>query len=144
MSIADCGLRIADSRRRLPGVAVALAAAMMLLLVSSPALGEEIRLHNNQRIYGLIDGLAGPNTLRVIDASGALRDVSIEEIVSITYRGRERRMIQSGTQEFRFIDGGILRAEVLGNQGDNLRLLTRTSILRAFPASRYVVATVGV
>ena len=114
--------------RRIPHSAfVCLLAAVALAIFAGVGRAEEIRLHNNQRIYGLIDGLAGPNMLRVIDASGALRDVSIEDIVSITYRGRERRMIQSGTQEFRFIDGGILRAEVLGNQGDDLRLLTRTS-----------------
>jgi len=84
-------------------------ALVVVLLASALARAEEIRLHDNERVYGLIDGLVGPNVLRVIDASGEPRQIPIEEVVSVTYRGRERRMIQSGTQEFRFVGGGRLR-----------------------------------
>jgi hypothetical protein len=107
----------------------AVSALVGVVLVGAAGVGqaEEIRLYNNQRVYGLVDGLAAPNVLRVIEASGTLKEVPVEDIVSITYRGRERRMIQSGTQEFRFVDGALLRAEVVRNQGDDLHLLTRTS-----------------
>lgn len=100
---------------------------LALVLACGALQAEEIRLYNNERIFGLIDGLVDARTLRVIDADGSIRKVPVEEVVSITYRGRERRMIQSGTQEFRFVGGGQLRAQILGYQGDDLILLTRTS-----------------
>jgi len=102
-------------------------AAVVLAAVAPPVCGEEIRLHDNRRIYGLIDGLKDADTLRVIDADGSTKEVRIEDVVSITYRGRGRRMIQSGTQDFWFVGGGRLRAQIRRNRGDTLQLLTRTS-----------------
>jgi len=104
----------------LPAIAVILAAAL-------PAQAEEIRLFDNKRVYGLIDGLDGGGTLRVIDADGSTKQVKLDDVVSITYRGRGRRMIQSGTQDFWFVGGGRLRAQIRRNDGDKLELLTRTS-----------------
>ena len=56
--------------------------------------------------------------------SGQESEIPLEDIISIRFLGRDPLLVQAGTQEFRFVNGGRLRAQVLGNQGDLLKVQT--------------------
>jgi hypothetical protein len=85
---------------------------------------EEIWLHDNSRVYGMVRGVAKPRSLTVLEPTGEEKQVNLEEIVAIRFLGRNPLLVQSGTQEFRFVNGGRLRGQILGNQGDRLRVQT--------------------
>jgi NPCBM/NEW2 domain-containing protein len=91
-----------------------------------PTMGaaEEIWLHDNARIYGLIRSVASDGKLGVLLPTGDVQTLPLEEIVAIRFLGRNPLLIQSGTQEFRFVNGGSLRGQILQTTGDAVRVQT--------------------
>lgn len=83
---------------------------------------EEFWLCDDSYLYGFVTGIDDNQALSIHLASGETRAVPLEEIVAIRFRGRTPTLIQTGTQEFRFLSGGALRAEILGQEGNNLAL----------------------
>lgn len=90
----------------------------LLLAVPALARGEEIRLHDNSRLHGLIQGISDSGALWVLEPSGQQRHVPLEEAVVIRFLGRAPLLVQSGTQEFRMLDGSRLRGQILRSEGD--------------------------
>ncbi len=89
--------------------------------LSSGARAEEILLFDNNRIYGLVEGVTKDSKgLKVETSDDQERTVPLEEIVSIRFLGRVPLLVQAGTQEFRFVDGGQLRGQVKTHKGDVL------------------------
>ena len=62
--------------------------------------------------------------LVVLLPTGQERELPLEDIISIRFLGRDPLLVQVGTQEFRFVNGGKLRGQVLGNQGDLVSVQT--------------------
>lgn len=99
-------------------------AVMCVVLGCAPGLAEEVWLHDNSRLYGLVQGVTESGRLVVALPAGTEESVPLEEIIAIRFLGRTPLLVQSGTQEFRFSDGGRLRGQIFANQGDLLRVQT--------------------
>jgi len=96
-----------------------------LFLLLAPSLcAEEVWLHDNTRLYGQVGSVSLDGRIGVVMPDGQEKSVALEEIVAIRFLGREPLLIQNGTQEMRFLDGGRLRGQIIANQGDRLRLQT--------------------
>lgn len=76
---------------------------------------EQMRLFDNTRVNVLIEAVA-PGGLKVTTMDGETRVIPLNEILAIDFRGRERRMLLSGTQELRFTNGNRLRGRLLGQK----------------------------
>jgi hypothetical protein len=99
--------------------------AMLLLFEAASRCGaEEVWLHDNTRLYGQVRALAGPGRIVVALPSGEEKQVELESIIAIRFLGRTPLLIQSGTQELRFLDGGRLRGQIAANHGDRLKVET--------------------
>ena len=85
---------------------------------------EEIWLHDNSRVYGLVRSITPDGKLGVILHSGEERQIPLEEIIAIRFLGRSPLLVQSGVQEFRFIRGGKIRGQILLNAGDKVKIQT--------------------
>ena len=96
------------------------AMAAVLLIVAAGAAGEEIWLHDNTRVYGLIDRIADDGRLLVRLPDGSQRRLAFEEIIAIRFLGRDPLLLPSGTRELCFVNGGQLRGQVLANEADDL------------------------
>lgn len=94
------------------------AAAALVLVGAGVALAEEIWLHDNSRIYGLVRDVDKAGTITVLQATGQEQKVPMEDVISVRFLGRNPLLVQSGTQEFRFINGGTVRGQILYNNGD--------------------------
>ncbi len=81
---------------------------------------EEIWLYDNTRVYGLVQRVTQKGEIGVFLPTGKEQIIRIEDIVAIRFLGRDPLLVQSGTQEFRFINGGQLRGQILGNRGDKV------------------------
>ncbi len=88
---------------------------LLLLAVAASAAGEEIWLHDSSRVYGLVQRVTSDDKLGVALPSGQDAEIPLEDIISIRFLGRDPLLVQSGTQEFRFVVGGRLRGQVLGS-----------------------------
>ena len=100
-----------------------MAMATVCLLVAGGAGAEEIWLHDNTRVYGLIDRIAddpGAPGLLVRLPDGSQRRLAFDEIIAIRFLGRDPLLLPSGTRELRFVNGGQLRGQVVANEGDRL------------------------
>jgi hypothetical protein len=99
-----------------------------LLLISTSNLhalkAEEVWLHDNTRLYGLVRGASSDGRLTVLQPTGQQQQVPLEDVVAIRFLGRSPLLVQSGTQEFRLVDGGRLRGQILQNEGNLLRVQT--------------------
>lgn len=106
-----------------------LAAFATILLLGMPALahGEEIQLYDNSRLRGQIAGVDESSRLELMQPSGERRFVPQEEIVSIRFLGRTPLLVQSGTQEFRMLDGSRFRGQILRHEGNRVRIATATA-----------------
>jgi hypothetical protein len=80
---------------------------------------EEILKFDGKRMMCTIDAVKG-GALQVHRATGEPVSVPLGEIVVIYFKGREPRSIRSGMQEFHFINGDKIRAEIKDVEGDNL------------------------
>jgi hypothetical protein len=87
---------------------------------------EEIWLHDNTRVYGLVQRVEN-GKLAVFRPTGKEELYPLEDIVSIRFLGRTPLLIQSGTQEFRFINGGTMRGQVSNSTHRCWGLLTLIS-----------------
>lgn len=80
---------------------------------------EEIRLYNDTYLYGSVIDIKD-NMLNIKLASGESKMVPMEEIIVIHFLGRVPLSLQTGSQEFRYIDGSRIRAMIDKNEGDTL------------------------
>lgn len=80
---------------------------------------EEIRLYDNTYLYGSVIDIKD-NILNIKLASGESKMVPMEEVIVIRFLGRIPLSLQTGSQEFRFIDGTRIRAMIDKNEGDTL------------------------
>jgi len=94
------------------------------------ARGEEIWLHDATRTYGLVQRVVDGRKIGVLLPDGKERLIPLEKIISIRFLGRDPLLVQTGTQEFRFINGGRLRGQILGNRGDKVRVDTAIAGIR--------------
>jgi len=117
--------------------ALFLAAALLPLAAPLRAAAEEIWLHDSTRTYGLVQRIAGGRQLGVLLPDGKEQLISLEKIISIRFLGRDPLLVQTGTQEFRFINGGRLRGQILGNQSDKVRVQTAIAGIRELDLSRF-------
>lgn len=85
---------------------------------------EEVRLYDNSRIFGLVQAVSPSGELVIRQPTGEDVNVRLEEVISIQFLGRSPLLIQSGTQEFRFLSGGRLRGLILGCEGNRLFVQT--------------------
>jgi len=99
--------------------------------------GEEIWLSDASRVYGLVQRVIGKKNIGVLLADGREAVIPLEKIISIRFLGRDPLLIQTGTQEFKFINGGRLRGQILGNRGDRIRLQTAIAGVREFDLKRF-------
>ena len=88
------------------------------------ARAEELRLCDNTRVSGWVQRVTPDGKVEVLLPTGEAREIPLEDIVSIRFLGRDPLLIQAGTQEFRFASGGRLRGQILGNEGDAVRVQT--------------------
>jgi len=96
-----------------------------LLLIAPAARAEEIWLHDNTRIYGLVRGVvSNGKALEVLLPTGNKQTVKLEDVIAVRILGRSPLLVQSGTQEFRFVNGGRLRGRILKNDGDVMTIHT--------------------
>lgn len=104
--------------------------ASILLLVTvnlpRPAVGEEIRFVDNHQINAMIEAVSG-DELRITTMEGETRTVPLRDILTITFRGREPRMLPAGTQELRFVNDDRLVGMLKGVRSDALALDTFTA-----------------
>jgi len=102
-----------------------IAALLAVVLAPAALVGEEIWLYDNTRVYGLVRGVtADGNRLIVLLPTGETQEINLEEIIAIRFLGRNPLLVQSGTQEFRFVNGGAIRGQILGNTGDLINVRT--------------------
>ena len=113
--------RHASLRHGLGGVVAALG---VLMALRAGAFAEEIWLHDATRVYGLVQRVTADGKLGVLLPTGEETEVALEDIISIRFLGRDPLLVQTGTQEFRFINGGRLRGQILGTAGDRVRMQT--------------------
>lgn len=105
-----------------------------ILLSTSPA--EEVWLRDNTRVYGLVSAIGENKTVVVTLPTGEEQKIPMEEIVAIRFLGRNPLLVQSGTQEFRFVNGGRIRGQILGNTGNVVQLDTAMAGAIHFDMSR--------
>lgn len=95
---------------------------VILLSLSCYSLhAEEIRLFDNTYLYGSVTDIKD-NILTIKLASGETKTVPLEEVIIISFMGRIPLSLQTGSQEFRYIDGTRIRAMFDKNKGDLLRI----------------------
>src|SRR5580692_8255981 len=97
---------------------------LVLTIAVLPLRAEEVWLHDNSRLYGQVRSVTDSGQIVVSLPNGEEKQVALESIVAIRFLGRTPLLIQSGTQELRFLDGGRLRGQIAASQGDRLRLET--------------------
>jgi hypothetical protein len=102
----------------------AVLAAFLLVGALRPAQSEEIWLHDNSRVYGLVQGITPQGEIVVLLPTGEEKKVKLEDIVAIRFLGRNPLLVQSGTQEFRFVNSGWLRGQIIENRGDLIHTAT--------------------
>ncbi|MFO7898191.1 MAG: NPCBM/NEW2 domain-containing protein [Planctomycetota bacterium] len=100
---------------RLSARAAAVALAALVALGPAAAVrAEEIWLYDNSREYGLVRGVSEDGSrLVVLLPTGKERQIKLEEIIAIRFLGRNPLLVQAGTQEFRFVNGGTLRGQII-------------------------------
>lgn len=109
------------------GKAAAVVATVIVALGPSALRAEEIWLYDNSRIYGLVQGVAANGKLVVLLPTGKEEQVKLEEVIAVRFLGRNPLLVQSGTQEFRFVNGGTIRGQILENAGDMISTRTATA-----------------
>lgn len=107
---------------RLPVIASLLICAALTVCAGN-VLAEEIWLHDNTRIYGLVRGVQN-DKLIVLTNDGETKTILIEEVVAIRFLSKPSLLQQSGLQEFRFVQGGRIRGKIAGNDGDEVLVET--------------------
>jgi len=100
----------------------------MLALVLTPlAPAEEIWLHDNSRVYGLVQEVSDSGQITVLQPTGESQAVPLEDIIAIRFLGRSPLLVQSGMQDVRLVDSSSIRGQILYNDGDLLTLKTALS-----------------
>lgn len=123
---------ISDSRLRFLGLG-----SWAFLLLMAAAHAEEIWLHDSTRVYGLVQRVTKDDKLGVLLPTGQEGEIPLEDIISIRFLGRDPLLVQTGTQEFRFINGGKLRGQILGNKGDLVTVQTAVAGVQDLDLARF-------
>lgn len=113
-----------ESRQRPTTNAIQIALVLGLMVLAPSVFCEEIRLHDNSRVFGLIRSVDATGRLMIQQPAGKQVNVPLEDIISIRFLGRNPLLVQSGMQDFRLIDGSSLRGQILYNNGDLLTVKT--------------------
>jgi len=111
-------------RRR---AALVLAVGVFVSTLAARARAGEIWLHDNTRVCGLVRQVTEDQRLVVLLPTGRERKVVLEDVVSIRFLGRDPLLVQTGTQEFRSVNGpreAGLRGQILGSKGDVVTVRT--------------------
>lgn len=116
--------KVPTSTIRLSIVCLAVACTSALGGFLGRADAEEVWLHDNSRVFGLIRGVTADGQIQVREATGTDRNVPLEEVIAIRFLGRSPLLVQSGTQEFRLSGGSRIRGQILYNDGDQLHIST--------------------
>jgi hypothetical protein len=109
-----------NSERKL----VLIGCLLAVLLAPLTSRAEEVWLYDNSRIYGLVKSVGADKTMVVQLPTGQEQKVPVEDVIAIRFLGRNPLLVQSGTQEFRFVNGGNLRGQILENKGNIVQLQT--------------------
>ncbi len=134
LQIAHCKVEISDLRSAISNLRFRISdffrisrfgfrIFLLLLFLATAGRAEELWLHDGSRTWGLVQRVKD-DTLVVLLPTGQERDMPLEDIISIRFLGRDPLLVQVGTQEFRFVNGGTLRGQILGNRGDLVSLQT--------------------
>lgn len=97
---------------------------LVILTIAAPASSEEIWLHDNSRVYGLVRGVTDRGQITVLQPTGEENSIPLEDIIAIRFLGRSPLLVQSGMQDFRLVDGSSLRGQILNNTGDRITVKT--------------------
>jgi hypothetical protein len=92
----------------------------LLMGAALHANGEEIWLYDNTRLYGLVEDVTKDGKIQVFVPTTERVTVPLENIISIRFLGRDPLLVQAGTQEFRFVNGGNLRGRIAGYEGNEV------------------------
>lgn len=95
-----------------------------VVLVTVSAFPEELWLYDNTRVYGLVQGITEDGKIEVQLGTGREELIPLENVICIRFLGRDPVLAQSGTQEFRLVNGGRLRGQILENRSDQVGLET--------------------
>jgi hypothetical protein len=109
----------------------------MASLLTAAVHAEEIWLHDATRVHGLVQRVTQDDKLGVLLPNGEEDEIPLEDIVSIRFLGRDPLLVQTGTQEFHFVNGGRLRGQILENQGDLVRVQTTMAGVENLNMSRF-------
>ncbi|MEX0703601.1 MAG: NPCBM/NEW2 domain-containing protein [Planctomycetales bacterium] len=99
-------------------------ASLAILVAASTASAEEVRLFDNTRVYGLVRGVTEAGEVVVQQPTGEEQKLALENVITIRFLGRNPLLVQTGTQEFRFLEGSRLRGQILYNDADVVRVQT--------------------
>jgi hypothetical protein len=100
------------------------AALAATVVVAAGTRADELWLHDDSRLYGLIERVTDDGKLLVQLPEGTSRQVPFDEIVAVRFLGRDPTLLQSGTEELRFVNGGQIRGQIVENVGDRFGVLT--------------------
>ncbi len=101
--------------------------AFLAVCFSPALLAEEIRLHDNSRVFGLVQKVDDAGQITVLQPTGDEQQIKLEDIISIRFLGRSPLLVQSGMQDFRLVDCSSLRGQILYNNGDQVMVKTALS-----------------
>ncbi|MFT5525250.1 MAG: hypothetical protein ACI9HK_003217 [Pirellulaceae bacterium] len=113
------------SRKTCRGISLAVIVVMSGWLSATRA--EEIWLHDNSRVYGLVKGVNDAGQITVQQPTGEEKQVPLEDVIAIRFLGRSPLLVQSGMQDFRLVDGSSLRGQILYDDGDLVTVKTALS-----------------
>lgn len=99
---------------------------ILLSLGFASLFSEEIRLHDNTYLFGSVASFKDGN-IEVRLSNGETKIVSLEDVIIVRFLGRVPLSLQSGTQEFRFIDGSKIRALIDKNEKDTIFVNSATA-----------------
>lgn len=108
------------------GIGLIYRVLLLLLLICAPSLhAVELRLFDNSRVNASIEGVADSG-LRVTLMDGSEQTIPFDNILTIQFRGRGRRLLLSGAQELWFVNGDRVRGRFEGIEDDRVLLASDT------------------
>jgi hypothetical protein len=102
-----------NSSAKAGSMAVPMCVLVVGLALGATARAVEIRLFDNTRVNACIESVQSGELL-VTTMEGADKKVALNDILTIQFRGRERRLLLTGAQELWFVNGDRLRGTFQG------------------------------
>jgi len=97
----------------------------------------ELWLASDERIFALVEGSSDGEHLDVLLPDGERRSIPLADLIAVSFRGRGPVLIQTGAQEFRTVNGDLLRAQIDGVEGDRFLLDSHLIGEEAVDSSRF-------